>query len=291
MSRPWRVAIDASNQPTATQNYEHGATPLTAMRAPSAGLVDGRRYLLLAEEVDGSGAPAGAWEITEAVWHDAATDYFERDVLVASSSGALIDWSVVEATPRLRVLDQPGAPALVASASTEGADVAALAIEYDFVPGHVYKLVATDLRGVLAVSQTNEQTRMRVRRVGQGGYDATNEYSYKAIGRSGNSYVTNTGEGVAEIETDTLSKYTQGNPSSSEEDRTWLDITCFNAGDAKKTTFIIESGARVSTGSSASVRYTAMHHVAEALDGIQIYGVNGGLSYGELRLIDLGEAA
>jgi len=108
MALPYRVAIDASNQPTAAQNYEHGSTPLTGMVDPASSLVDGEAYILLAEEADGDGAPAGAWEICRAIWNNAATDNFGSRTLRDSSTGSLIDWSSggVDATPRLRVLDR-----------------------------------------------------------------------------------------------------------------------------------------------------------------------------------------
>lgn len=106
MTTPYRVAIDASNQPTAAQNYEHGGTALTGFLSPSAGLTDGQRVVLSAEQVDGNGAPAGAFEFVESTWNDSTTDFFSRDTLLRSSSGSLIDWSAagVNAVPRLRVV-------------------------------------------------------------------------------------------------------------------------------------------------------------------------------------------
>lgn len=106
MATPYRVAIDASNQPTAAQNYEHGGTALTGFSGPAAVLTDGQQVVLLAEQVDGNGAPSGAFEIVEATWNDDTTDFFSRDNLLHSSSGSLIDWSGagVNAVPRLRVM-------------------------------------------------------------------------------------------------------------------------------------------------------------------------------------------
>lgn len=111
MALPWRVVIDASNQPTAAQNYEHGATAVTGFLAPATQLTDGESYLLLAEEIDANGNPAGAWEVCTAVWNDSTTDYFGSRSLQDSSTGSLIDWSGagVNATPRLRVLGEAGA--------------------------------------------------------------------------------------------------------------------------------------------------------------------------------------
>ncbi|MGE0487306.1 MAG: hypothetical protein AB7Q81_24340 [Gammaproteobacteria bacterium] len=111
MALPWRVVIDASNQPTAAQNYEHGATPVGGFLGPAAQLTNGRKYLLLAEQVDGDGNPSGAWEVSTTTWNDAAPDNFSGRVLEDSSSGSLIDWSAagVNVVPRLTVLGEAGA--------------------------------------------------------------------------------------------------------------------------------------------------------------------------------------
>ena len=140
MTTPYRVAIDASNQPTAAQNYEHGGTALTGFVSPAAGLVDGQRVLLLAEQVDGNGAPAGAFEFVEATWNDSTTDFFSRDVLRRSSTGSLIDWSAagVNAVPRLRVLSELRDPfeELVASGTiTTGTTAVVIGVSPAFEAG------------------------------------------------------------------------------------------------------------------------------------------------------------
>lgn len=152
MASPWRIAIDASNQPTAAQNYEHGATALTGFQSPSAGLTDGDQVVILAEEVNGNGAPAGAWEIVEATWNDDTTDFFSRDTLLHSSSGSLIDWSAagVDAVPRLRVLaaltDSPVELVTAGSFSTSTASII-IGGTPEFEVGWDYEIV---LRNVVA---------------------------------------------------------------------------------------------------------------------------------------------
>lgn len=113
MAAPWRVAIDASNKPNASQNYEHGTTALTGFQAPASVCVDGDTYTVIAEQVDGNGAPSGAWEAIDCPWVDSTTDYFDRvnGTLRASSTGSKIDWSTatgLDVTPRLRVLGRAG---------------------------------------------------------------------------------------------------------------------------------------------------------------------------------------
>lgn len=120
---PFRVEIDANNQPTAAQTYTHGATPVAGMVAPVDGLTDGEVYLLLAEE-HSSGVPSGAWEMTESAWN-AAGSAFDRATLIDSSSGSKLDWSAggLNAVPRLKVLGRRGAqnaPRRVLSVSLSG---------------------------------------------------------------------------------------------------------------------------------------------------------------------------
>lgn len=139
MAQPWRVALDASNQPSAAQNYTAGSA-LTGFRAATV-LVDGDPYLLLAEEVDANGASSGAWELSEAIWDNTAGEFQSR-TLVQSSSGALIDWGAVGATPRLRVLSEAGS---VTEGWVKVADLdaaAAYAIDFDsFEAGYRYHLL------------------------------------------------------------------------------------------------------------------------------------------------------
>lgn len=106
MSTPWRVEIDASNQPTAAQAYQHGTTAPDGYVAPAAGLSDGDRVLLIADQIDGNGNPAGVFEVYESTWTSGSPSSFSRDVLVRSSTGSAIDWSAagVDEVPRLRVL-------------------------------------------------------------------------------------------------------------------------------------------------------------------------------------------
>lgn len=127
MAAPYRVAIDASNQPTAAQNYEHGTTAVTGFLAPATQLTDAETYLIIAEEIDGNGNPAGAWEVYESVWNDSTTDFFARTTFRDSSTGSAIDWSSgtgINKVPRIRVLGRVGsdnAPRRVASANMSGA--------------------------------------------------------------------------------------------------------------------------------------------------------------------------
>lgn len=150
MATPYRVAIDASNQPTAAQNYEHGGSALTGFLAPAAGLTDGQRVVLLAEQVNGNGAPAGAFEFIEATWNDSTTDFFSRDTLLRSSSGALIDWSAagVNAVPRLRVLSElSDAPTDLVSFGAFSTSTASIIVGGDpaFKLGYDYEIRAEGL--------------------------------------------------------------------------------------------------------------------------------------------------
>lgn len=153
MTTPYRVAIDASNQPTAAQNYEHGATALTGFLSPAAagGLTDGQRVVLLAEQVDANGAPAGAFEFVEATWNDDTTDFFVRDKLLRSSSGSLIDWSAagVNVVPRLRVMAAlEGSPVELVATGEITAPTSGIVIGGTpaFDPGWDYELVLRSIR-------------------------------------------------------------------------------------------------------------------------------------------------
>ena len=124
----YRVQEDASNKPDASTAYDLSGTAETGARSfagavTDGDLADGDECVVLAEEVDADGNPAGAWELVEGTYNDLATDTITRGTLIQSSSGSKIDWSATgeDATPRLSVVNLPtGSRRLFSSGTVSG---------------------------------------------------------------------------------------------------------------------------------------------------------------------------
>jgi len=144
MKLPNRILEDASNQPTAAQAYNLSGTAQTGFRTFASQLTNGDTTVVLAEEVDANGNPAGAWELAACTYTTGTPNTLASRTLIESSSGALIDWSMVGSTPRLGVvvsgqqtvssilrIDVTGSPSTVEIG--------------DFIPGHNYEICISDL--------------------------------------------------------------------------------------------------------------------------------------------------
>ncbi len=90
-----RVHEDVSNKPDAATAYNlAGAVP--GHQGFVAGIGDSNTCIYCAQEVDVAGVAVGAWEIGVGTVSAGSPDTLSRDGLISSSSGALIDWSVVD---------------------------------------------------------------------------------------------------------------------------------------------------------------------------------------------------
>lgn len=121
---PNRVSEAAANQPDASTAYQLSGTAVTGHRTFASKLANGDKTRVLAEEVDGDGNPAGAWELSEVTYTTGTPNTLASRVLIDSSTGSLVDWSSVGATPRLSV-------------TNEGVDLSAL---HTYAAGHVVDL-------------------------------------------------------------------------------------------------------------------------------------------------------
>ena len=165
----YRIQEDANNQPTAAQNYQVGGATI-GFRTFVSEVADGDDVVILAEEVDGDGNPAGAWEICTATYETSTTpDELQSRTLIKSSSGSLIDWSAggENATPRLSVINKPtGARRLFAA----GVFASETNLTFDgFVAGKDYVISIVGARlgtdGVTLVAEAND-----------GGWVTTSDY-------------------------------------------------------------------------------------------------------------------
>ena len=102
-----RVLETTSNKPDATPSDFNLSGAKTGFRTIVAGIATGNYSIFLAEEVDGNGNPAGAWEIFLGKVTDAAPDTLTRVHLVDSSTGSFIDWSAVgvNASPDVSIVN------------------------------------------------------------------------------------------------------------------------------------------------------------------------------------------
>jgi len=147
MKLPNRILEDASNQPTAAQAYNLSGTAQTGFRTFASQLTNGDTTVVLAEEVDANGNPAGAWELATCTYTTGTPNTLASRTLIESSSGALIDWSVVAATPRLSVV-QAGQPLMQhINQTVVSSDVSSVNFEGYFRAGHNYLLTCKELRG------------------------------------------------------------------------------------------------------------------------------------------------
>lgn len=109
MSLPYRIAVQASNQPTAGGALEHGATALTHFLAPADRLSNGQKVVVWAHAADVNGNCNGAWEVFKTTWSNGSPGSFGDRELTESSTGSFIDWSPTgeNVAPLLRVITTP----------------------------------------------------------------------------------------------------------------------------------------------------------------------------------------
>jgi len=91
----------ANNQPTAAQDYDLTGTGDRSHRSFAAAFADAEETYIFAFEQDANGNLGGAWEIVRVTFTAGTPDTLSGRTLLASSTGALIDWSAVGATPVL----------------------------------------------------------------------------------------------------------------------------------------------------------------------------------------------
>lgn len=83
--------VMASSTTTGTGTYTLSGTPVTGYQAFSA-VGDGNSCYYCAMAVDGDGNPSGDWEVNLGTYTSAGTT-LSRDTLLASSTGAAINWA------------------------------------------------------------------------------------------------------------------------------------------------------------------------------------------------------
>lgn len=106
-----RVKETTANKPATSATAFNLSGARTGFRSFVAGIGTGHKCIACAQKVDGSGNPAGAWEVFVGTVTDAATDTLSRDQRIASSSGAFIDWSATgeNSSPDVFVVHPSGA--------------------------------------------------------------------------------------------------------------------------------------------------------------------------------------
>ncbi|MCC7413324.1 MAG: hypothetical protein IT495_17040 [Gammaproteobacteria bacterium] len=288
--------VDATNKPaSAATDFQLGSA-VTGRQTIVAAIGSGNSSAFRAEKIDANGNPAGAWELFIGVVTSGAPNTLTRATLIQSSTGAFIDWSATgeNASPRIScVVDAIRLPCVVAVAKAT-TNLTALAIEnFAFLPGHTYRLVGEKLNG-----RTDQVTTgnlwLRLRRAGQGSYDAGTNYLYQHIGRTSSGYVTDGSAGAAAVQLSQANLYMPGNASYTQQDRVWFDFTIRLAGEAEYTSISGLVANAVSGGSRYSGALEILHKQAAALDGIQVYAASSetdGIGIGRLILWDLGDYA
>lgn len=277
MELPYRVSIAASNKPTAAQNYEHGGAAITGFDAPASVLSNGDVVILLAEEVDGSGNPAGAWEICRATWNDSTTDFFGSRTLIRSSTGSLIDWSAagVDANPNLSVISTPANEGIrLHSSGTFSSDSAVTIGGASNVFRNGYDYVI-EFENVALSAAAFLQMRWYESGVG---VDSTGTDHYETlVGGYASSSLGDNNTG------DTLHYLWPSNTSGSTSSNVWLQLTLFNPAQGAYPTAKSKAWFQFSSARAAIHGILTKADGAFTASGVQLFPSTGTFSSGTWR--------
>lgn len=115
-----RAYETTTNKPASAATAFTLGGPKTGFRGFVAAIGNAKKCAYIAQKVDGSGTPTGAWELAEGTVTDAAPDTLSRGKLIASSTGSFIDWSATgeDASPDVFQVEVARSRGLIISSAT-----------------------------------------------------------------------------------------------------------------------------------------------------------------------------
>jgi hypothetical protein len=285
-----RVLEDASNQPNASTAYNLSGTAETGHRTFASVMTDGAQCVVLAEEVDGDGNPAGAWELAECTFADASPDTLTRDTVLDSSTGSAIDWSSVGATPLLSLVD--GAQGMSRKIGVWDHDDAgdtttiAFTMAGGFRAGALYRVT---FQGVIAAGTSGGTLiGFRVRRTGQGSVDSgSTDYQTQLDARCRGGTLTTNGVDANYGNFNAEGLYGDLNAGWESYDQFNGEICVVNLGEADHATVTgVANQARssASTGHVGIGMFGCVHKTQAACDQI-VFLLADGSDFGGGRIV------
>lgn len=288
---PFLVREDAGNKPNAATAYDCGGSADTGHRTFAAVMANGERCFVKAEQVDGSGNPAGAWEIHLCTFTDAATDTLSKDTLYASSTGSAIDWSAatgIDKTPKLSIVDPNVGMGRFVDEWVYSSDVASVSFDWTPKANTVYRFVMSHMTFNGNVSTVDPA--IRFKRSGTADTGAS-DYGYAQHGYTAGSVRVN-GANDSHIALLHQTLYGDDHTGWDTRDRLYGFIDVYDGANTSHYTRAVYLGTspftNVLSGLVGVATAGGVHQFAAAIDGIVFLDISGqNITGGRIEMYEL----